>query len=315
MATDWDIPIAPEQLTAEEAKTLGERVLAGDSAAHDTLILGCRKMVAKTVKELLSKHERLFGLLDGGDLHSAGLLGLVQGVRDLPNAANVLGYLKCAIRNEIADEIRRYARQPTPPVSDFPLLEREHSPWPSEADIGVAIEKATEGSLDRDKDRRVLWLRWEGRTYAEIAQSIGMRLSTVARRIRRYEEKMAKCDAAGEKSGHDASLTRVTGKRQPNIDGGMTMDPILKAFVEANTHKRPDARLKLCDLIGRFRLTLSGRDARLWPRWRITRELEAGGYILGKDSDRVVYVVGLSFQPPRQWTVDEAGRMRLTMAV
>ena len=39
-----------------------------------------------------------------------------------------------------------------------------------------------------------------------------------------------------------------------------------------------------------------------------------GGYTLGKDSDRVVFVVGLSFQAPRQWTVDDAGRLRLETA-
>jgi hypothetical protein len=89
------------------------------------------------------------------------------------------------------------------------------------------------------------------------------------------------------------------------------MDPTLQAFVEANTHKRADARLKLVDLVGRFRSTLSGRDVKLWPRWRFHKELEAGGYILGKDSDRVVYVAGLSFQPPRWWAVDDAGRLRL----
>ena len=33
VTTDWDIPIAPDLLTPEEAKALGERVLAGDLAA------------------------------------------------------------------------------------------------------------------------------------------------------------------------------------------------------------------------------------------------------------------------------------------
>ena len=65
------------------------------------------------------------------------------------------------------------------------------------------------------------------------------------------------------------------------------MDPTLKTFVEQHTHQRPDARLKLTDLIGKFRSTLEGREARLWPRWRFIKELEAGGYMLAKDSDRV----------------------------
>ena len=89
------------------------------------------------------------------------------------------------------------------------------------------------------------------------------------------------------------------------------MDTVLQAFIERSTYRRPEARLKLTDLMGKFRSTLDGRELRLWPRWRFVKELKEGGYTLGKDSDRVVFVVGLSFQAPRQWTVDEGGRMRL----
>ena len=313
MTTDWDIPIAPELPTPEEAKALGERFLAGDQEAGDALIVGCRKLVATTVKGLLRKHEKaLFGLTDGGDLHSAGLMGLVEGVRDLPNTNNVFAYLAESIRHEIADEIKRFARQPTVPLSDFPRLDREESPRPSESDLGAAIEKATKDAFAPEKDRTLLWLRRQCYTYAEIAEKTGVKPSTVGRRIRQYEEKMKKSAASGEKSGQDESLTRVKDQSKSNTnDGGTPMDPTLQAFVEANTHKRADARLKLVDLVGRFRSTLGGRDVKLWPRWRFHKELEAGGYVLGKDSDRVVYVAGLSFQPPRQWTVDDAGRLRL----
>ena len=89
------------------------------------------------------------------------------------------------------------------------------------------------------------------------------------------------------------------------------MDNMLRTFIEKHTHQRPEARLKLTDLMGEFRSTLDDRELRLWPRWRFMRELKAGGYVLGKDSDRVVFIVGLSFQAPRQWTVDDAGRLRL----
>jgi len=77
VTTDWDIPIAPDLLTPEEAKALGERFLAGDQEARNALIVGCLKLVATTVKGLLRKHGKaLFGLTDGGDVHSAGLVGL-----------------------------------------------------------------------------------------------------------------------------------------------------------------------------------------------------------------------------------------------
>ena len=89
------------------------------------------------------------------------------------------------------------------------------------------------------------------------------------------------------------------------------MDNVLRTFIERHTHRRPEVRLKLTDLMGKFRSTLDGRELRLWPRWRFIKELKEGGYTLGKDSDRVAFIVGLSFQAPRQWTVDDAGRLRL----
>jgi hypothetical protein len=73
------------------------------------------------------------------------------------------------------------------------------------------------------------------------------------------------------------------------------MDPTLKTFVETNTQPA-DGRLKLVDLIGRFRSTLSVRDTKLWPRWRFARELEAGGYVVRKDCNHVAFLVGRSFQ-------------------
>ena len=195
-----------------------------------------------------------------------------------------------------------------------PKLLDEDSPWPREWEIGDVIAEVTRESWDRAKDRELLWLRWEGYTYAEISAKTGVKQSTVGRRIREYEKKMRNPDAADEKSGQDESLKRI---EEDNSDtcGETPMDPTLKAFVEANTFRRPDARIKLCDLAGRFRSTLSGRDVKLWPRWRFPKELKAGGYLLGKDSNRVVFVLGLSFQAPRQWAVDEEGRLRLTEAV
>ena len=79
------------------------------------------------------------------------------------------------------------------------------------------------------------------------------------------------------------------------------MDATLHAFLETNT--RPaDGRLKMVDLIGHFRSTLSARDTKLWPRWRFARELAAGGYVVRKDANRVSYLMGRSFQVPSEAT-------------
>lgn len=73
------------------------------------------------------------------------------------------------------------------------------------------------------------------------------------------------------------------------------MDATLKTFIESNT--RPaDGRIKMVDLVGRFRSTLSHRDTKIWPRWRFAKELTAGGYIVRKDANRVSYLVGRSFR-------------------
>jgi hypothetical protein len=77
------------------------------------------------------------------------------------------------------------------------------------------------------------------------------------------------------------------------------MDPTLKAFLESNTQPA-DARIKMVDLVGRFRSMLGDRDTKIWPRWRFAKELAAGGYVVRKDANRVTYLVGRSFQVPSQ---------------
>jgi hypothetical protein len=73
------------------------------------------------------------------------------------------------------------------------------------------------------------------------------------------------------------------------------VDATLRAFIESNT--RPaDGRIKMVDLVGRFRSTLSHRDTKIWPRRRFAKELAAGGYVVRKDANRVSYLVGRSFQ-------------------
>jgi len=198
------------------------------------------------------------------------------------------------------------------PVSDWAEKTWEYSPSPSENQIEDAIREAAKGELDEEACRELLRMRRRRCTFAEIEKEIGIKPSTASDRCRRMERKLANRDAATRKSGDDAPLIPLSEAitQQEETD----MDIVLKAFIERSTHQRPEARLKLTDLMGKFRSTLDGRELRLWPRWRFVKELKEGGYTLGKDSDRVVFVVGLSFQAPRQWTVDDAGRLRLETA-
>jgi hypothetical protein len=81
------------------------------------------------------------------------------------------------------------------------------------------------------------------------------------------------------------------------------VDATLRAFIESNTQPA-EGRIKMVDLVGRFRSGLNARDTKLWPRWRIARELAAGGYVVRKDANRVAYLVGWSFQQPPQPAAD-----------
>ena len=63
------------------------------------------------------------------------------------------------------------------------------------------------------------------------------------------------------------------------------MDPTLKAFLETTTQPA-EARIKMVDLIGRFRSTLSERDTKIWPRWRFAKELAVGGGFFGVCEDK-----------------------------
>jgi DNA-directed RNA polymerase specialized sigma24 family protein len=304
------IPETGSLLTADEAKAAGDRWLAGDPAARETLIVGHRALVARHVEIVLKRHpDGLFGLGGDDDLFSAGCVRLVKAVDGLKHTANVQGYLAKAIERAVNKEIGVYARHPMRPVSDWPEWTWEYQRWPTETDFEDAIIEAARGELDEEKCRELLRLCRHGCTFKEIEAAIGTPPSTAFDRLRRMEKKLVNHDAADRKSGQDAVLILVSrASTQPEED---RMDPTFESFVKQHTHQRPDARMKLTDLIGKFRSTLEGRDARLWPRWSFLKELEAGGYVLAKDSDRVSFVLGLSFQPPRQWAVDEAGRMRL----
>jgi hypothetical protein len=79
------------------------------------------------------------------------------------------------------------------------------------------------------------------------------------------------------------------------------VDATLRAFIESNTRPADD-RIKMVDLVGRFRSTLSHRDTKIWPRWRFAKELAAGGYVVRKDANRVSYLMGRSFPVPSEAT-------------
>jgi len=311
---EQDIPVTTPVPSPDEAKALADQWLAGDRAARERLIASHLGLVARSARATLRRFgDNLFGLADGGDFFSAGCVGLVEGVDGLRSSENVQGYLAKSIKRAIYDEIGVYARHPMLPVSEWAEQTWEYKPSPSELQIEEAIHEAAKGEFDEQACRELLRLRRQRYTFAEIEKAIGMKPSTASDRCRRMERNLRNRDAAARKSGDDAPLilsSEAITQQEEN-----DMDNMLRTFIEKHTHQRPEARLKLTDLMGKFRSTLDDRELRLWPRWRFTRELKAGGYVLGKDSDRVVFIVGLSFQAPRQWTVDEAGRLRLETVV
>jgi len=310
---EQDIPVTDPVPAPDESKAVAEQWLAGDRAARDRLIVSHLRMVARSVRATLRRYgDNLFGLSDGGDFFSAGCVGLVSGVNGLKDAENVQGYLAKSIKRAIYDEIEQYARHPMLPVSDWAEQTWEYKPSPTELEIEDAICEAAKGEMDEEACRELLRMRRRRCTFAEIEKEIGTKPSTASDRCRRMERKLANRDAADRKSGDDAPL--ILSSEAITQQEETDMDTVFRTFIERSTHQRPEARLKLTDLMGKFRSTLDGRELRLWPRWRFIKELKEGGYTLGKDSDRVVFIVGLSFQAPRQWTVDDAGRLRLQTA-
>lgn len=85
----------------------------------------------------------------------------------------------------------------------------------------------------------------------------------------------------------------------------------LEEFIGRNCRKQPDARIALKELFHAFRATLDKRQASLWPRWRFVAEI-GNRYPTGTDSDRTVFVGGLTMAPQRAYVRDDAtGRLRL----
>lgn len=84
----------------------------------------------------------------------------------------------------------------------------------------------------------------------------------------------------------------------------------LNDFIDRNCRKQLDARIALKELYHAFRATLDKRQASLWPRWRFKADI-SNRYPTGTDSDRTVYVGGITMTPQRQYVRTEDGRLRL----
>ena len=91
------------------------------------------------------------------------------------------------------------------------------------------------------------------------------------------------------------------------------MDKELSAYITANLHQRPDGRTAVKELIDGFCGSLpSDRERKLWPRWRIVKEVQRQ-YQTAVGPGGRLYVLGLSYEPSRKWAVMD-GRARLVPA-
>lgn len=76
-------------------------------------------------------------------------------------------------------------------------------------------------------------------------------------------------------------------------------------FLNSHYHKNPGGTIKVWDALRLYRETHPG-----YPRWKFVAAVTAH-YPVGKDSDRILVIGGLSTEPPATWAVDDSGRLRL----
>ncbi|WDI40229.1 hypothetical protein [Bremerella sp. P1] len=88
----------------------------------------------------------------------------------------------------------------------------------------------------------------------------------------------------------------------------------IQEFLHTNYHTDPRGRVKLKDAYHGYLTSLDERRRVVWPRWRFVEVVSALGFPIGKNADGVAYVAGISPEPPKTWTVDDDGRMRLATA-
>ncbi|RCS42296.1 hypothetical protein DTL42_19350 [Bremerella cremea] len=81
-------------------------------------------------------------------------------------------------------------------------------------------------------------------------------------------------------------------------------------FLAACYHPNPIGQVKIKDAHLAYLATLPERERRLCPRWKFADEVSRH-LPVGRDSDKVLSIGGISSQPPNAWTVTEDGRLRL----
>jgi RNA polymerase sigma-70 factor (ECF subfamily) len=204
--TDSLIPVRDALMahSPDDLSALLARVRLGDEAALAELVRSYEPEVRLTARVLLGRAMR--ASLDSVDLVQSVHRTLMEGLRDnklaVSNPQQLLGLAVTLLRRKIAHHWRRLQRQhplDEEAVETGNLDQVVTSPWEGGPDpaLQAAYNDAVNHLFSKldDQDRRVVQMRLQGYSTAEVARRLGLdadvlrvRLSRLRRRLR--EEKV-----------------------------------------------------------------------------------------------------------------------------
>jgi RNA polymerase sigma-70 factor (ECF subfamily) len=193
---------SPDDLSA-----LLARVRLGDEDALAELVQGYEPEVRLTARVLLGRAMR--ASLDSVDLVQSVHRTLMEGLRQnklvVSNPQQLLGLAVTLVRRKIAHHWRRLQRQHPLDADALETGNLDHvvtSPSGGEADPAVQAEynDALEHLYDRleDQDRRVVQLRLQGYSTAEVARRLGLDADVLRVRLSRLRRKLREAKVLSE---------------------------------------------------------------------------------------------------------------------
>jgi RNA polymerase sigma-70 factor (ECF subfamily) len=175
------------------------RVRAGDARAAEELIEHYVPAIRRTLRAQL-RDSQMRRLLDSQDICQSVLASFfvraALGRYELETPEHLLTLLTSMAHHKLTNQVRRYrakrrdqTRNEATPVEEWAVAAPDPSPSRQ-----VASKELLEEALRRlsPEERRLLQLRQEGRSWAEIAQEVGGSSEALRKQLERAVERVAK---------------------------------------------------------------------------------------------------------------------------
>ena len=191
--------VTDKAMTDEELIKYIGSIRAGDMFAFEQLSQQYRPLLVSTVNATLANGSISIGASDRDDLMQEALLALYKAACTYKEQDNVsFGlYAKICVRNSVYKAAEKLSRQ-NRSISDIdPVFEDTMDTDATPEECLLATEKAKEVHAFMENEltayeRKVFLLHLAQRTYAEIAESIGKDIKSVANAIARVRAKLRK---------------------------------------------------------------------------------------------------------------------------